>query len=538
MYINGKTLTQSRKFKSDVCVLGGGVAGITLANELSKKGLTVCLLEAGGESRDPIVQSQAKAASVPTNYPDPSQSRLRMLGGTSNHWANNTSPFSPIDFEEREGFDESGWPIKYPDLAPYYIRAGEYCGVGVDGYGVDYWHDKFKSTPTISKENNAIKLAMAKASIPPTRFFNKFGGTLKADENVTVISYAQVVDISYSEKDSSINSVEFRSPNNMSHTVESGEYIMAFGGLENARMLLHFNDKNQNKLGNQGGCVGAYFMDHPTLRGAQLYTTDPSKFSLFKGELPEGYNRFVLNFFELSEAKLKEEQITNVRLPLVPATRQQLSHGISSLHILRERLSGKPMSGDLASHITNVVMDFDVVADTISRKNWDTPLFDGVNEQAGFEIPLMMEQTPYKENKVTLSNRRDKHGIPLLNINWRITEKDKERLWRAIDIFGLEVAKLGLGRVRSLKDRASRLFDDQIGFGHHHMGTTRMSESPKNGVVDSEQRVFGVTNLSMAGSSVFSTGGHVPPTLTIVATSIRLSEIVAKRLSKGLNNEA
>jgi choline dehydrogenase-like flavoprotein len=137
-----------------------------------------------------------------------------------------------------------------------------------------------------------------------------------------------------------------------------------------------------------------------------------------------------------------------------------------------------------------------------------------------------------------LSNRRDKHGIPLLNINWRITEKDKERLWRAIDIFGLEVAKLGLGRVRSLKDRASRLFDDQIGFGHHHMGTTRMSESPKNGVVDSEQRVFGVTNLSMAGSSVFSTGGHVPPTLTIVATSIRLSEIVAKRLSKGLNNEA
>lgn len=538
MYINGKTLSSSRKFTADVCVLGAGVAGITMANELAKKGLSVCLLEAGGETRDEKVQKSAKANSVPSIYPDPMSSRLRMLGGTSNHWANNTSPLSPIDFEKREGFDVSGWPIRYEDLLPYYDKAAEYCGAGNDGYDPKYWHNKFSTAPVIGSDNPTLKLGMAKASVPPTRFFKEHGETLKLNNKVTIISYAEVVSLKYSNSRKSIDYIEFKSPNNVSHTVESGRYVMAFGGLENARMLLHFNNLNNNEMGNQGGSVGAYFMDHPTLRGAQLYTNDPSKFTLFKGEMLSDYKRFVLNFIELSEDKLKEEQLTNVRLPLVEATRQQLSHGISSFHMLKDRLSGKSISGDLAGHITNVVMDLDIVADTVSRKKWGTPIIESVNEQGGFQVPLMMEQTPYRENRVSLSNRRDKHGIGLLNINWRITNKDKERLWRAIDIFSMEMGKQGLGRVRSLKERSSRLFADQIGFGHHHMGTTRMSNSPEDGVVDSEQKVFGVSNLFMAGCSVFSTGGHVPPTLTIVATTIRLADIIANKVNGELYGTA
>jgi choline dehydrogenase-like flavoprotein len=57
-----------------------------------------------------------------------------------------------------------------------------------------------------------------------------------------------------------------------------------------------------------------------------------------------------------------------------------------------------------------------------------------------------------------------------------------------------------------------------------------MASSPEKGVVDAEQRVFGTANLSIAGCSVFATGGHVPPTLTIVATSIRLAEVVHNRM--------
>ena len=85
-----------------------------------------------------------------------------------------------------------------------------------------------------------------------------------------------------------------------------------------------------------------------------------------------------------------------------------------------------------------------------------------------------------------------------------------------------------LGRVRLLKDFSERMWGSQLGFGNHHMGTTRMSSSDKNGVVDSNLKLFGTKNLYILGSSVFPTGGHVPPTLTIVALSVRLAEHLAK----------
>ena len=87
-----------------------------------------------------------------------------------------------------------------------------------------------------------------------------------------------------------------------------------------------------------------------------------------------------------------------------------------------------------------------------------------------------------------------------------------------------ELGRLNLGRLKLLKERGERLWGDQLSFGNHHMGTTRMSSSEKTGVVDKNLKVFGGQNLYIGGCSVFPTGGHVPPTLTLVALAIRLAE--------------
>jgi choline dehydrogenase-like flavoprotein len=58
----------------------------------------------------------------------------------------------------------------------------------------------------------------------------------------------------------------------------------------------------------------------------------------------------------------------------------------------------------------------------------------------------------------------------------------------------------------------------------HNIGTTRMSEDPRTGVVDQHAKVHGVSNLYVAGSSVFPTGGHANPTLTIVAHALLLAD--------------
>jgi choline dehydrogenase-like flavoprotein len=212
------------------------------------------------------------------------------------------------------------------------------------------------------------------------------------------------------------------------------------------------------------------------------------------------------------------------------ATRQQMSHGISSLHILKDSLTGGEIDGSVASHITNVLMDFDIVADTISRKVFGQKITEESQEKAGFIMPVMVEQSPHRDNRITLGTSKDRFGVPLMRVNWKLHETDRERMWRCLELFGTEIGALGMGRVRVLRERASRFFNDQIGFGHHHMGTTRMSDSPENGVVNGEHLVFGTENFSMAGCSVFSTGGHVPPTLTITAMSIRLADIIHNRM--------
>jgi choline dehydrogenase-like flavoprotein len=165
-----------------------------------------------------------------------------------------------------------------------------------------------------------------------------------------------------------------------------------------------------------------------------------------------------------------------------------------------------------------------MVIEAVSRKSFDTKIFDSAEQNAGFEIPLMMEQTPDKDNQVTLSRKLDKYGIPKVNINWRLNSQDIDFLWKTLELVGRDLGALSLGRMRLLKERSSRLFGNQMGFGHHHMGTTRMAENETKGVVDSELKVFGTDNFYIGGSSVFPTGGHVPPTLTIVALSIRLAD--------------
>ena len=143
----------------------------------------------------------------------------------------------------------------------------------------------------------------------------------------------------------------------------------------------------------------------------------------------------------------------------------------------------------------------------------------------------MVEQTPNRDSRITLGEKRDRFGIKRTKIDWQLSSSDKEQMWRGLELFANEVGALSLGRVKLLKEREDRIWESQLGYGHHHMGTTRMSDSEKTGVVDASHKVYGTNNFFIGGSSVFATGGHVPPTLTIVAMTIRLATILRQQFS-------
>lgn len=535
MIIDGKSLSNDTRIEADICILGAGVAGIILANELKNSFANIVVLEAGGEQYSTESQSLYAANKNSKGYPDPQHSRLRFLGGSSNHWGNNTSPLSKIDFEVRDWIPNSGWPIKLTTLEPYYTKAANYCGTMSDGYQTSFWANKFNQ-PNLAKGSDNIETAVAKAAMPPTRFFAKHGQSISEHPNITIYKNMNVVGVDFDAQTNQVTKVQAKTYNNLEHSITAKVFIMCLGGIENARMLLHFNSQNKNLLGNEFDNVGRYFMDHTTVRAAQLFTNDEERFSLFEAKYID--ERMIKTFFQLSEKSLIDNQTTNLRIPLIKASQYELSDGISSFHLMKQAFSEYSLPDNLFSHISNFVMDIDLVAEAIGRTSFDTSLFDHANDFAGFSLPMMMEHTPHRDNQIKLSDTKDKLGVPKIDIVWEVKQEDKDRVWKTLEIFAREVGAQGIGRLKLLKEREDRIFGDQMGFGSHHMGTTRMSDDKKYGVVDKNLKVFGTDNMYVAGSSVFPTGGHVPPTLTISALAIRLADEIKTQYSKmSINHE-
>lgn len=531
MLVNGSELNEHASYEADICILGGGVAGIVLARELLGKFKKIILLESGGENYTQEAQDlYAPSTKNKSYYPDPSYSRLRFLGGASNHWENNTSPLDPIDFEKRSWVANSGWPISYKDLEAFYPKAEIYCGVKGNGYNTKEWVKKLGYTDVVSS-SKVLETGIAKAAVPGTRFYAVHGQPLVEHSGIEVITFANVVDLDFDEQAQQITKVFFETKPGLRHDVKAKAFIMCFGGIENARMLLTFNKKYKNKIGNYHDNVGRYFMDHPTVRAAHFYPHTSKGLELYTAGPVGDLN--VKGFFEIQKEMLTLHGLSNIRMPIHAASKYDMSDGISSHHILGDAFSSGDLPDNFGMHILNYVKDIDMVVEAVSRKAFNKKLFDDADEMNGYQLAMMLEQTPHKDNRIRLGEKRDPYGIERIEIDWEFKEDDQERMWRALELTANEVGALSLGRIRLLKERSERLMGDQMGYGHHHMGTTRMSEDYKNGVVDAQQKVFGTNNFFIAGSSVFSTGGHVPPTLTIVALTIRLAETIFKEYAHG-----
>ena len=127
---------------------------------------------------------------------------------------------------------------------------------------------------------------------------------------------------------------------------------------------------------------------------------------------------------------------------------------------------------------------------------------------------------------------RDELGINRVSLDWHFTELDERSLAVLGKWLGAEIGRLNLGRLQLLQSIVKGGWISTAAGGHHHMGTTRMADSPRQGVVDKDCRVHGLANLYIAGSSVFPTSGYANPTLTIVALAMRLADHIAAQTEK------
>ncbi len=134
-----------------------------------------------------------------------------------------------------------------------------------------------------------------------------------------------------------------------------------------------------------------------------------------------------------------------------------------------------------------------------------------------------IEPVPNPDSRVTLGPMRDQLGLNRVQVDWRLTEQDREHYLKVNTLLVEDLTKSGVITSSAAPADPAEFWPKNIIGCWHHMGTTRMHADPARGVVDADCKVHGMSNLFIAGSSVFPTVGNDFPTITIVALALRLS---------------
>ncbi len=505
-----------------VCVIGAGPAGITLALELAGKGVDVVLLESGGRGYEPETQALYDGAVVGDRNTDVASSRLREFGGTSGHWTGLCAPLDPIDFEARPGVPHSGWPITRADLDDYYRIAQPYLELGKFDYAFANWKSRL-AQPALPLDPEMARDAVYQQS-PPTRFAETYWDAVSDNPRIRCFLHANLTDIVL--RDDAVDHCEFSTLENRKLRVRAENYVVACGGIENARVLLNCNRQRPDGIGNENGLVGRYFMDHLNCEvGTVLFSDEYIDLSLYDRVVVADGTAMQIGL-KLPFDVIRREQLLNNTAFLVPQYENTAfsndfrNYGWVSFSALVKAFAHGQKPDRFAENYCNSVENIDTVAVGIYRHAMRP--FTKTGRALAAKFRQDAEQSPNPDSRVFLTDETDALGWRRIALDWRIAPSDLDSLRRTHERLGAAIGAAGLGRVQVGIGDPPDL--DVVYTGYHHMGTTRMSDDPKRGVVDRNCRVHSVKNLYMGGSSVFTTAGTANPTLTIVALAARLAD--------------
>jgi choline dehydrogenase-like flavoprotein len=526
-----RNLADLRDLEVDLCVIGAGAAGITIAQAFADSRYRVCLIEAGGfdyeEETQALYDGQSVGIPVGLDF-----GRLREFGGTTNHWSGRCAPLDEIDFAQRDWVPHSGWPLGPDELQPYYLRAAAVCGFP-DAWSPD--GSVLRDLDVIMPELDRDRLRpfvwhyAREGGDTPWNFGLRYRDRLDQSQTVQVLLHANLTRIEASSNQDAVDAVTVASLNGNACRIVARHFILCCGGIENARLLLAACPEAPQGLGNRHDLVGRFFAQHPRGPGAVLIPAHAGLQDLFSTFiLPSSGLEFGLGLALAPEAQ-REYGLLNCSAVL---TYQQDPHsGWAAAKQLGQELRAGQMPEHLGEEIWDVLRDLGGVATNLERhlvegRRADPPLISAT-------VLLDIEQSPNRDSRIMLGDGHDALGMPVVRVDWRLSELERRTAAQFSTFIGTELARLGLGRMRleSWLTDASPLSEAPIEETYHHIGTTRMADDPAQGVVDAQCRVHGMANLWVAGSSVFPTGGHVNPTFSIVALALRLADHLQKKLS-------
>lgn len=511
----------------DLCIVGAGAAGVTLALELEATGWRVCLLEAGGSVYEAETQRLFEGEVVGQAYPILRDTRVGALGGSTNVWAGWCRPLEALDFEPRTWCDAGGWPFGLDELRPYYVRAHELCGLAAFDYDPERWagvlgpHGILPGDPTFTDEIFHVHIQ---------NFGLRYRERLERSTTIDLVLHAPVTRVRV--EGAACTAVEIRTLEGYDLAIRADRFVLAAGGVENPRLLLLSAAEPAAVPGNAGGLVGRYFTDHTYVDPGTLVLREPETLGFYwlQPVAPSPGASSVRGVLSLRREVVERERLMNAALffhPRYEAHRVFATEEVKALLTLWNKVNRRAVPGAAwpyarqaarAPHWLAVAMARKLAVRHGPARRW--------RMRAAFETGFRYD------NRVMLSDERDRLGRRRVRIEWRLAEADVENMRRVTQLFDQAVRQAGIGHLERAFPDEPAAWRQVLEVGKHHMGTTRMHVESRHGVVDENSRVHGTSNLFVTGSSVFPSGGYANPTLTIVALAARLGDHL-KRVAGG-----
>lgn len=513
-------------FDADICIIGAGAAGITLARSFLHTALKVCVVESGGRDYETDVQELADGRNLGFDYYALKDSRLRFFGGTTAIWGGRVAQLDDIDFQKRDWIPHSGWPFGKDELRPYYRDAQALLGLPVIDDNRCPAFDETLPFQNVLPAFWQFDEAFDRFTLPRCE-------DLAQAPNIEILLHATAVHLQTSANGRVVKYAEIKNFSGVKSQVKAKRYVIATGGLEVPRLLLCSKNKaHPDGIGNAHDMVGRYFMEHPHARGARVDINDPvAFFRVFPRFLRDKGARYGA-LLRPADTFQERERILNSGFTLAVRKhegKKQVAYK-ALYNTMRHEFSPNRFGRGLWKLTRR--------ASTAVQDRFGARLNAAKMNRRGFGLYAVMraEQAPNPQSRVVLTDKADALGMRRIALDWQFSSIDKHSVIRLMRGLDEDLRRAGLGRAepsRWLSDPVTEWHVDPLVSNHpiggyHHMGTARMASDPKSGVVDENCKIHGTENLFVAGSSVFPTGGWANPTLTILALALRLGDYLKR----------
>lgn len=517
--------TDNEQLTADVAIVGAGVAGLLLATKLADRGHRVVVLESGGRLQAGDTHPLNEVVQDGDFYAGATKGRFRCLGGTSSRWGGALIPLLEDDYEERSHVGLPAWPVRRSELHCHLPQVERLFGVDRGSYEEDFIRE-VGSKAILSPGDSAFRLRFAKW--PTFRRRNVallLARPLESHSNLQVWTNATVADFDLDREAGLLTSMHARHESGRSITVVAQSFVICAGAIESTRLMLMLNRLG---AGQADTSLGRYFFDHISAKIGELRSAAPTVLNRVAGF------RFV------------GKTMRSVRFELSPEAQRKNSVGSAFGHIsfraerpggfdaLRSTLRtiqrrGYPSPGQIALMLQDAPYLSRALLWRVAHQQlyWPTP--------AAYELHVAAEQLPQAANKISLADARDRFGMPLAAIDWRMRPQD----FAAFSVFKNEFERYWMRKQLTNAAAIDWIIDGNVGSSaiaagdvFHPGGTTRMSDSARNGVVDRDLRCFAIPNLWVSSTSVFPSGASANPTLTLMLLTLRLAEHLTSRLSQ------